>query len=80
MDISVAQDTYSDKDVVALQIPFTAHSTIANESLVWDYTTVNQADLDNRPLAYQRGRVLGGSSTVSEWETYLVPDTIFKAA
>ncbi|KZV68613.1 GMC oxidoreductase [Peniophora sp. CONT] len=55
----------SDEGIVALQIPFTAHSTIANESLIWDYTTVNQTGLDNRPLAYQRGRVLGGSSSVN---------------
>ncbi|VDB94053.1 unnamed protein product [Peniophora sp. CBMAI 1063] len=55
----------SDEGNVALQIPFTAHSTIANDSLIWDYTTVNQTHLDNRPLAYQRGRVLGGSSTVN---------------
>lgn len=38
----------------------------------WNYTTVPQANVNNRSLAYRRGFVLGGSSSISKLTSYLL--------
>ncbi|KAI0062569.1 aryl-alcohol oxidase-like protein [Artomyces pyxidatus] len=48
-----------------LEIPFNAPAALGNASLFWNYTTTPQIGLNGRTLAYQRGRVLGGSSSVN---------------
>ncbi|VDC04862.1 unnamed protein product [Peniophora sp. CBMAI 1063] len=63
--VLVLEAGHSDEGVPALEVPGLAASLLANESLIWDYTTVNQAGLHGRSLAYQRGRVLGGSSSIN---------------
>ncbi|KZV68638.1 GMC oxidoreductase [Peniophora sp. CONT] len=54
-----------DQGILGLEVPAIAPSNLANESLIWDYTTVEQSGLNNRSLAYQRGHVLGGSSSIN---------------
>lgn len=56
----------SDVGVVDLEIPGIAPVASTNGSLIWNYTTIAQNALDQRSLAYPRGRVLGGSSSISE--------------
>jgi len=56
----------SDQGNVALEIPYAAPNAMSNTSLIWDYQTVPQAGLSQRTIAYPRGRVLGGSSAISE--------------
>lgn len=36
-------------------------------AVTWNYTTVPQSRLDGRILTYPRGRVLGGSSSISKF-------------
>ncbi len=54
-----------------MQIPFTAPDLLANTSILWNFQTVPQKNLNNRVLAYQRGRLLGGSSSVSKCYGFL---------
>ena len=39
----------------------------------WNYTTTPQEALDNRTVAYARGKVLGGSTSISTFVSYRVP-------
>ncbi|KAI0049156.1 GMC oxidoreductase [Auriscalpium vulgare] len=55
----------NDAGLPALQIPFTASTVLSNASLIWNYTTSPQKALNGRVIAYQRGRVLGGSSSIN---------------
>ncbi|VDB94040.1 unnamed protein product [Peniophora sp. CBMAI 1063] len=55
----------SDAGVLELEVPAIAPSILANASLIWNYTTVEQPGLNNRALSYPRGRVLGGSSSIN---------------
>jgi choline dehydrogenase-like flavoprotein len=55
----------SDAGIIETQIPFTAPNILTNTSLLWNYLTVPQENLNNRILTYQRGRLLGGSSSIS---------------
>ncbi|KAF4615922.1 hypothetical protein D9613_011346 [Agrocybe pediades] len=55
----------SDEGNVALEIPYAAPNAMSNTSIIWDYSTVPQAGLSQRSIAYPRGRVLGGSSAIN---------------
>lgn len=47
-----------------IPIPFLC-PTLANTVVDWNYTTVPQAGLDNRSIAYSRGKTLGGSTSIN---------------
>lgn len=49
-----------------VEVPFLATQNIPATPVTWNYTTVPQVGLDNRTVAYPRGRVLGGSSSISK--------------
>lgn len=38
----------------------------------WNFTTTPQAGLNGRSFNYQRGHMLGGSSSVSEWHDLIL--------
>ncbi|KIY66684.1 GMC oxidoreductase [Cylindrobasidium torrendii FP15055 ss-10] len=43
----------------------TYFDTLTNTEYDYNYTTVSQAGLNNRPISWPRGRVLGGSSAIN---------------
>ncbi|OSD00960.1 GMC oxidoreductase [Trametes coccinea BRFM310] len=55
----------SDQDVLGIEVPFLAPANLPNSSVTWNYTTTPQTSLNNRALAYSRGRVLGGSTSIN---------------
>lgn len=55
----------SNTGVLGVDIPFLAPANLPNSSVTWNYSTIPQAALNNRILTYPRGRVLGGSSSIS---------------
>ena len=57
--------TYSNAGLVSVAAPFLAPTNIPNSSVTWNYTTTPQDELNGRALSYSRGRVLGGSSSLS---------------
>ncbi|KAF8808842.1 aryl-alcohol oxidase-like protein [Phlegmacium glaucopus] len=40
-------------------------ATLTNTQFDWNFTTVNQPGMNGRPLAYPRGHVLGGSTSIN---------------
>ena len=52
----------------------------ANTRYDWNYTSIPQLGLNNRSLSIQRGYILGGSSSVSEYRLYTMsnPGIYFK--
>lgn len=48
-----------------LHIPVGYYRTIFNEEFNWGYQTEPEPELDNRQIAWPRGRVLGGSSAIN---------------
>ncbi|KAJ7497708.1 glucose-methanol-choline oxidoreductase, partial [Mycena latifolia] len=50
--------------VLDVVVPFFCNSATPNTPLDWNYTTTPQVALNNRSIAYPRGFVLGGSSTI----------------
>ena len=56
---------FSDKGVLDVEVPFFAPLMLPNASVSWNYSTTPQAALNDRVLIYPRGRVLGGSSSIS---------------
>lgn len=61
---------FSDEGVVGIQVPLLATKLQPNTLYDWNYTTTPQAGLDGRDVVYPRGRVLGGSSSISESGAY----------
>jgi choline dehydrogenase-like flavoprotein len=53
-----------DRDYPGAQVPFLA-AELQNTSADWNYTTTPQPGYGNRSISFERGRVLGGSSTVN---------------
>lgn len=51
--------------VLSIRVPFLAPAAAPNTSVTWNYTTVPQIGLNDRTVPYPRGRVLGGSSSIS---------------
>ncbi|KAN0141960.1 hypothetical protein V8E53_000422 [Lactarius tabidus] len=47
-----------------IPIPFLC-TTLTNTVVDWNYTTVPQTGLDNRVIAYPRGKTLGGSTSIN---------------
>ncbi|KAJ6617535.1 aryl-alcohol-oxidase from pleurotus Eryingii [Mycena sp. CBHHK59/15] len=63
--ICVIEAGGNDAGIMELMIPFTASEALSSASLVWDYATIPQDGLDGRTVGIQRGRVLGGSSSIN---------------
>lgn len=57
-------NTQEGSDVI--QVPFFAGDATPGTKFDWNYTTVPQSGLGGRSVLFPRGRVLGGSSSVSE--------------
>ncbi len=57
-------NTQEGSDVI--QVPFFAGDATPTTKFDWNYTTVPQSGLGGRSVLFPRGRVLGGSSSVSE--------------
>ncbi|GJF00198.1 aryl-alcohol oxidase-like protein [Phanerochaete sordida] len=56
----------SDAGLLEIAVPFMAPELTGPFSKwTWNFTTVPQAELNNRTLAYARGRILGGSTSVN---------------
>ncbi|KAF9458890.1 aryl-alcohol-oxidase from pleurotus Eryingii [Collybia nuda] len=55
----------SNEAVPPVAIPLMGLSLTPNTMLDWNYTTTPQPGLNNRAIAYPRGRVLGGSTSVN---------------
>ncbi len=66
---SIDRLSLSDDDIAVLEIPLFAPTDLSNTSYLWPYNTVPQYGLDGRQIPIQRGKVLGGSSSVS---TYII--------
>ena len=56
----------SDQGIEAIKVPWLAETLTPNTIVDWNFTTTPQAGLANRTFSYPRGRVLGGSSSVSK--------------
>ncbi|KAJ3505382.1 hypothetical protein NMY22_g17606 [Coprinellus aureogranulatus] len=54
----------SDAGVLNSQIPFT-QAALLNSQYDWNYTTTPQEGLNGRILSYNRGKILGGSSSIN---------------
>lgn len=63
--VLVIEAGISNEGVRNVEVPFLATQNIPATPVTWNYTTVPQAGLDNRTVAYPRGRVLGGSSSIN---------------
>lgn len=61
-----SSSSHSDKGVLGVEVPFLSGGNLPNSSVTWNYTTTPQTSLNNRVLSYTRGRVLGGSSSISK--------------
>jgi choline dehydrogenase-like flavoprotein len=48
-------------------IPSFGPRLLGDPEHIWNYTTVPQKSLNNREIPYPRGRLLGGSSSISEF-------------
>ena len=60
------QSLDSDEGIEAIQVPWLAQVLTPNTIVDWNFTTTPQIGLGNRSISYPRGRVLGGSSSVSK--------------
>lgn len=48
-------------------VPFLAPTIQPQSPLTWNFTTVPQGALNDRVLFYSRGKLLGGSTSISTW-------------
>ena len=62
----------SNEGVLASEIPFLAPTLTPNTLYDWNYTTSAQPGLNGRSVPYPRGRILGGSSSVSKSSYHLL--------
>ena len=58
------------QDALATQIPFLAPTNLGSR-VTWNYSTTPQTALNDRVLSYDRGKVLGGCSSISEFDGIL---------
>ncbi|KAI0720536.1 alcohol oxidase [Cerioporus squamosus] len=49
-----------------ISIPERAATSLSRSQFDWNFTTVPQTGLDNRPIVYPRGFVLGGSTAINQ--------------
>ena len=50
-----------------LSMPYDADGSGSDTPYDWNYTVVPQTHMNGRTFPFSRGRLLGGSSSVSEW-------------
>ncbi|KAK0201309.1 alcohol oxidase [Desarmillaria ectypa] len=55
----------STADLLLTQVPFFCPQAVPQTLVDWNYTTIPQSALNNRPISYGRGFGLGGSSAVN---------------
>ncbi|KAF9002710.1 aryl-alcohol-oxidase from pleurotus Eryingii [Cyathus striatus] len=55
----------SDKGITELEVPFLCTHTTPQTPFDWNYTTTPQVGLNGQSIAYPRGHVLGGSSSIN---------------
>ncbi|KAJ7049724.1 aryl-alcohol-oxidase from pleurotus Eryingii [Mycena amicta] len=55
----------SNAGILAIEAPLLCITATPDTAQDWNYTTTPQVGLNNRPIAYPRGHVLGGSSSVN---------------
>lgn len=55
----------SDEGVLDVEVPMLAPILTPGTPYDWNYTTVAQAGYNNRVVPYPRGKILGGSTSVS---------------
>ncbi|KAH9481208.1 Pyranose dehydrogenase 1 [Psilocybe cubensis] len=65
--VIVLEAGISDQNFPDLRIPFLAPTMTPNTQVDWNTTTQAQPGLNNRVVPYIRGHVLGGSSSVNDW-------------
>ncbi|KAF9533808.1 hypothetical protein CPB83DRAFT_757126 [Crepidotus variabilis] len=65
VDVLVIEAGVSDEGVLPAIIPFLAPTITPNTPYDWNYTVVPQEGLNSRVFPYNRGKILGGSSTVN---------------
>lgn len=63
----------SHEGLETVESPFLLLENIPMSPITWNYTTVPQVGLNNRILTYPRGRLLGGSTSISEFRFVLTP-------
>ena len=62
--------TVSRFDTSEVSPPLLAAEVSVNASLSWNFQTVPQAGLNGRTIDYNRGRVVGGSSSISTFHHF----------
>ncbi|KAG7439444.1 aryl-alcohol oxidase precursor [Guyanagaster necrorhizus] len=65
ISVLVIEAGASTADVLVSEVPFFCPQAVPQTPLDWNYTTIPQAGLNNRPISYPRGFGLGGSSAVN---------------
>ncbi|KAI0058477.1 aryl-alcohol-oxidase from pleurotus Eryingii [Artomyces pyxidatus] len=55
----------SNQGLLDVEVPFFCTNLSPDTTIDWNYTTIPQAGLGNRVVAYPRGRLLGGSSSTN---------------
>ncbi|KAF9531022.1 hypothetical protein CPB83DRAFT_850041 [Crepidotus variabilis] len=71
----------SDENVLPAIAPFLAPGLTPNTPYDWNYTTVPRESIDNRSIPYNRGHILGGSSSANyHVHQYGPPDDYDKLA
>lgn len=56
----------SNAGIFDAEVPWLSPDLTPDKPYDWNYTVTPQSALDGRTFPYTRGRILGGSSTVSE--------------
>ncbi|KAF4571035.1 hypothetical protein EYR36_001695 [Pleurotus pulmonarius] len=64
VSVLVLEAGVSDENVLGAEAPLLAPGLVPNSIFDWNYTTTAQAGYNGRSIAYPRGRMLGGSSSV----------------
>jgi len=64
--LPVADYLSRNANVTASMAPLLGPTLEPNTMYDWNYTTVNQTGFNGRAVPLARGRILGGSSSVSE--------------
>ncbi|KDR79277.1 hypothetical protein GALMADRAFT_63161 [Galerina marginata CBS 339.88] len=65
VSVLVLEAGLSDEGLMPIQIPFLGPTLTPNTLFDWNTTTVQQVGLGGRILQYNRGRILGGSSSIN---------------
>ncbi|TDL15491.1 aryl-alcohol-oxidase from pleurotus Eryingii [Rickenella mellea] len=65
VSVLVLEAGRSNKNILEIEIPFYGPGVSTPPDLFWNYTIVPQPGYNNRSFFYERGRVLGGSSSVN---------------